>query len=148
MKHAVIRVLMAFVILVALGAQSTIIAADKLPIQQGVYLPEGVECPKPSMIKSGLVYNIPKESILYRSEGAFFLHEDDLSYAINNVRNKGNVYYIKGNVMAQAGMNPIVASFAMTIIINSKTSFSIIKTEDIGPFKSGAVFRYCKNQNM
>lgn len=158
MKNLVVGVLWALLIMASFVASSPVNAADKpkLPLQLGVYLPAGVKCPpSETIIQKDALPKLPKNSILFYGDGFGFQEEEysnNFWYYINQVRNNGNTYYIKGTTITETGGH-IMGTFNMTITIQSQTSFLINKAEGLAPApemlinkkKPVYTYRYCGN---
>jgi hypothetical protein len=134
MKGVMARVLIAFVIIVALGAVQTASADGPLPIKQGVYVSEGVPCNKAT--NANRVYY----EALENGYGLSWPHSE---CKITHVRNKGNVYYITQRCGFK-GVEGIIIKH-MTITVKSETSFSILNDteERKGAKKKEHVYRWC-----
>lgn len=124
MKITLLKVLMAFVIMAAFGAQ-TVVAGDPLPLKHGTYVLDGLVSLNPKD-NNGL------ERLEYMDVGGGcgFGLVGYVAYGINirQVNNKGNIYYIKGEgIDEKLGNN--LGKFQLTILVTSKTSFSLISAK-------------------
>lgn len=138
MKSAVIRGSIIIGILAALSTAPPVKAGEaKLPLQHGLYVPEGVECPKPGQGP------VPSESYIYHGEGLSFPRG---RCKITQVRHQGNIYYLTQRCVCKG---EDIITFNMTLIIKSKTSFLIINDaeEQKRTKKKEILYRYCGNLN-
>lgn len=134
MKRIVVGLLIVWVILAIFSAAQTVSAGEpKLPLQYGLYVGEGVECPK--------LGELPVPSV------SFFYYGEDLSSPrckckIACVHNDGNVYYIRQQCLCK-GEDIITTNW--TIIIKSRTLFSILNDEEKQKItnKKEIIYRYC-----
>lgn len=136
MKSVVIRILILSVILSSLCTAPTLTAAEpKLPLQPGLYVPEDLECPKPGEKPNASV------SSYYDDEG---LSLPRSRCKILNVRHQGNVYYLTQQCLCK-GEDLLTLNF--TVIIKSRTSFSVLNTEweQKRTGKKETVYHYCGN---
>ena len=135
MKSVVIRVLMAWGIMVASGAVQTAGAAGPLPLKEGTYVLESVPCDK-----------------RYAGNTLHYYQGDDNSYCIGvphgewkitRVHNNGNAYHVTLRCIYK-GVEGI-ATEHRTIFIKSATSFSIpnYPEKQTKSKKKEQVFRWC-----
>lgn len=111
MKNAVVRVLAVFVIL-ACTAQ-TVRAVEKIPLKHGIYVKEGVLCE-----------NADTASTLNFDGNGF--NGAHVGATIINIRNNGNIYYIKQKFEGLGGVGGDgTYTGQWTVTIKSRTSFSI-----------------------
>jgi len=138
MRNVVVRMLIISLILTALGTAPTVQAAElKLPLQYGLYLPAGVECPKQG--------ETPASSL------ACYYHRQGLNIPrcrcqITQARNDGNVYHLTQKCLCRGEDN---LNITLTITIKSKTSFSLLNDEweQKRTGKKETVYHYCGNHH-
>jgi hypothetical protein len=135
MKSVVIRVLIAFGIMVAWGAVPTASAAGPLPIKPGRYVLEGVPCDK------GNAYNTLHYYL--GDDNSYCIGVPHGEWKITRVDNNGNVYHVTLSCIYK-GVDKI-ATEHRTIIIKSATSFSILNypEKQKNSKQKEQVFRWC-----
>ena len=113
-------------------------AATKLPLQPGLYVPEGVECPKAGEPSDAAV------SAYYHEEGLSLPHR---RCKLLHVRHEGQVYYLTQRCLCR-GEDFLTLDF--TVTIHSRTSFSVINTdwEQKRTGKKETVYHYCGNPQI
>jgi hypothetical protein len=140
MSSVVAKLLIILVILAALGPVPPLTAGEpKLPLPYGLYVPEGVECPRPGEMPD------PAVSCYHNNEG---LSLPRRRCKIIKVRNEGNVYYLTQRCLCR-GEDLLTLNFR--VIIKSRTSFSVLNTEweQKRTGNQETVYHYCGNpQNL
>lgn len=137
MKSVMIRVLIAFGIMVALGAVETASATGPLPLKEGTYVLEGVPCDR------GNAYNTLHYYI--GDDNSYCIGVPHGEWKIIHVHNDGNVYYVKVHSIYK-GVDGI-ATENRTILIKSATSFSIrnYPEKQKKSKQKEQVFRWCND---
>ena len=137
-KSRVVMMSIVIVMLSALCATSTAKANEpKLPIKHGLYVPEGIECPKPGEMPASSI------SCSYNGEG---LSIPRCRCKTTQVSNNGNIYYLVQRCLCKG---EDILTIKLTIIINSITSFSILNDDEEQKItkKKEILYRYCSNPN-
>ena len=135
MKSIVVRVLITFGIMVALGNVPTASADGPLPLKQGRYVLEGIPCDRGNAGNT-LHYYIGDEN-------NYCIGVPHGEWQITQVHHNRNVYDITVQTIYK-GVSGI-ATEHRTIIIKSTTLFSILNYPEtqINSSKKGQVFRWC-----
>ncbi len=135
MKNIVVRVLITFGIIVALGALQAASADGPLPLKQGRYVLEGVPCDR-GYAGNTLHYYIGDENV-------YCIGVPHGEWKITQIHNNGNVYYVTLRSIYK-GVDGI-ATEHRTISIKSPTSFSIhnYPEKQKRTMKKEQVFRWC-----
>ncbi len=136
MRSVVVRMLIILLILAASGTAPTAKAGDlKLPLQEGLYLPAGVKCPKPGETP------VLSESLSYHGEGLSF-HRCRCKF--KEVRHEGNIYYLTQRCVCKG---EDMLTIKLTIIIKSRTSFLVLNDaeEQQRTKKKEILYHYCGN---
>jgi len=135
LKSKLVMMSIGFVMLAALGATSTAEAREpKLPIQHGLYVAEGVECPKPGEMPAS------PQSCYYNSDG---LSIPRCKCKTTHISNNGSIYYFIQRCLCKG---EDVLTIKLTIKVHSMTSFSILNDENElkRTKKKEILYHYCK----
>lgn len=133
MKSAFIRVLMVFVIMLALCAAQTVRAADKLPLKHGIYVKQGIPCD-----------DADNASALNFDGNGF--NSAHVGATITNINNNGNIYHITQKFEGLGGVGGEgTYTGQWTVTIKNRTSFSIsdVKIGKEPLDKTTSTYRYC-----
>ena len=136
MKSVGVRVLIALVIMAALGVGPTAAADGPIPLKQGVYVSEGVPCA--GATNAHRVY-------YEKLEKGYGLSWPHTACEITQVQKKENVYYLTERCVFK-GVEGILTKH-LTIAVKGETSFSILydSLEQKNTKKKERAYRWCQD---